>query len=687
MRPGHFVALVLVAAPVAAFAGSPPSPPNRWTNRVSNAPRGGADTSCEAATSEADLSAVLGENAALLDEDEGYAPLVAELLALGQEHLFEGWPAPGEADDRKRDLLAALARCEEQYPGGLRSYVSKARALLAESAAGENPFEGWKPSVPEGEVLTYGDAAFAAAEEAGAAAAGEAAFVVVAGGLGERLGYEGIKLSLPSEVTTGASYLQLYVEYLLALQARARAASGDETLVVPLAIMTSDDTDAATRALLAAHANFGAAEGQITFIKQEKVPALADSDARLAVKAHESGVAALEMKPHGHGDVHVLLAQSGLAEKWLADGKKWLVFFQDTNSLFLNSVLPALGVSSRQGFTMNSICVPRKAGEAAGAITKLVHDDGRTMTINVEYNQLDPLLKASSAEGGDVNDAATGFSPYPGNANNLVLALDAYVETLNGKDAGVVDEFVNPKYKDESRTAFKKPTRLECMMQDFPKLLAKELDAPKIGFTTFERWLSFSPAKNALDAGKDLCAKGDPPSTASSAEFDVYAMHARRLAASSGAAVEGALARDDRAPNADGDEEYAGVTLAPTARVVLKPSFAVTAAEIAAKVPGGEKVRVSARSTLVLDGAGIELRDVEVDGALVVRACEGAKIVVDGLRVSNDGDALVALADGEGTPEEQIRGYRLERKGVFEVVADTPGNYVIGEDMALVRTV
>ena len=336
---------------------------------------------------------------------------------------------------------------------------------------------------------------------------------------------------------------------------------------------------------------------------------------------------------------------------------------------------------------MNSICVPRKAGEAAGAITKLVHDDGRTMTINVEYNQLDPLLKASSAEGGDVNDAATGFSPYPGNANNLVLALDAYVETLNGKDAGVVDEFVNPKYKDESRTAFKKPTRLECMMQDLPKLLAKELGAPKIGFTTFERWLSFSPAKNALDAGKDLCAKGDPPSTASSAEFDVYAMHARRLAASSGAAVEGALTRDERAPNADGDEEYAGVTLAPTARVVLKPSFAVTAAEIAAKVPGGDKVRVSARSTLVLDGAGIELRDVEVDGALVVRACEGAKIVVDGLRVSNDGDALVALADGEGTPEEQIRGYRLERKGVFEVVADTPGNYVIGEDMALVRTV
>jgi len=31
-------------------------------------------------------------------------------------------------------------------------------------------------------------------------------------------------------------------------------------------------------------------------------------------------------------------------------------------------------------------------------------------------------------------------------------------------------EFVNPKYADEAKTVFKKPTRLECMMQDYPKV-------------------------------------------------------------------------------------------------------------------------------------------------------------------------------------------------------------------------
>ncbi|CAN0510608.1 unnamed protein product, partial [Scytosiphon promiscuus] len=31
------------------------------------------------------------------------------------------------------------------------------------------------------------------------------------------------------------------------------------------------------------------------------------------------------------------------------------------------------------------------------------------------------------------------------------------------------------KYKAGSRTDFKQPTRLECMMHDFPKLMSKEL--------------------------------------------------------------------------------------------------------------------------------------------------------------------------------------------------------------------
>ncbi|CAM9579507.1 unnamed protein product, partial [Sphacelaria rigidula] len=63
----------------------------------------------------------------------------------------------------------------------------------------------------------------------------------------------------------------------------------------------------------------------------------------------------------------------------------WLFFFQDTNALVLNSLLPALGVSLSKGYHMNSICVPRKAKEAAGAITALTREDGCVQSIRVTY--------------------------------------------------------------------------------------------------------------------------------------------------------------------------------------------------------------------------------------------------------------------------------------------------------------
>lgn len=47
---------------------------------------------------------------------------------------------------------------------------------------------------------------------------------------------------------------------------------------------------------------------------------------------------------------------------------------------------------------------------------------GRTMVINVEYNQLDPLLRATGYADGDVN-CETGYSPFPGNINQVKLGM------------------------------------------------------------------------------------------------------------------------------------------------------------------------------------------------------------------------------------------------------------------------
>ena len=70
-----------------------------------------------------------------------------------------------------------------------------------------------------------------------------------------------------------------------------------------------------------------------------------------------------------------------------------------------------------------------------------------------------------------------------GNINQLILKMDTYADAL-AETRGIIAEFVNPKYKDSSKTEFKSPTRLECMMQDFPKALPS---TSAVGFTVINQ--------------------------------------------------------------------------------------------------------------------------------------------------------------------------------------------------------
>ena len=197
------------------------------------------------------------------------------MLQLRQEHLFEDWDPPGVNDDLKRSLLAQAARL---ITTGLPEYIKRARKLLADSRSGENPLDGWTPSVPTGVSLDPRDIdVFEELEAFGKGPVGRCGFVLVAGGLGERLGYNGIKVALPSQTLTNTCYLELYCRQIKAIQERYAG-----TLLLPFAIMTSDDTHAKTEALLAERQYFGLERQQVTLLKQEKVAALLDNDARIA---------------------------------------------------------------------------------------------------------------------------------------------------------------------------------------------------------------------------------------------------------------------------------------------------------------------------------------------------------------------------------------------------------------------
>lgn len=579
--------------------------------------------------------------------------LIELLLASGQAHLFADWDPAGTHTDAKRAFLDSLQTAHQSYPGGLPAYIANARKLLAEAAAGANPFEGCTPEQPDLVDLSAFGPEYDEAEAAGLAAFAHTAVVLVAGGLGERLGYHGIKLDIPVETVESTSYLAHYASFLAAAGRRLGCQ-------IPLVIMVSRDTDAGTRASLESHGHFGLDPAQVTILRQELVPALSDTQARLAL----DGKYRLALKPHGHGDIHMLLHTSGAARRLAASGIRHLLFIQDTNGQVFNAALAALGTSVKKGYDFNCIAVNRIPGEAVGGIARLKKTGAPDLTLNVEYNQLDPLLRATVSPEGDTPDAR-GFSRFPGNINLLAIRMEPYLRILE-KSSGIIAEFVNPKFADATRTTFKKPARLETMMQDLPKLFHS---GEKTGVTVFDRTWCFSACKNNLAEAAAKVAQNGPPESASSAENDFYLADREKLRMA-GMAVEDAPATTIR-----------GIPLVPGPRAILRPSFALTLADVRQRIHGG---KISGDATLVLDG-DIHLVNCTLPpgSALLIHAAPGAKVAVKNLTVPPGARyELQPLTDSEldspDVPEFlRIRGYRLLNQGAKPHRFETPGHWAL----------
>ena len=585
--------------------------------------------------------------------ESGHAELAEKLLTEGQQHLFSDWDAPGVKDAEKRRFLETLANAHRSYPGGLPGYISNARRLLAEASAGANPFEGCTPIRPDLADLSGFGEEYDKAEAAGLKCFAETAVVLVAGGLGERLGYHGIKLDIPVEVTTGTTYLAHFASVILAASRRLGRK-------IPLVIMTSRETNEGTLATLAANRNFGLDEEQVIILCQELVPALSDVGGHLALE----GKYELVLKPHGHGDIHMLLHTSGTAKKLAASGVRYLLFIQDTNAQVFNAALAAIGVSELHGYDFNSIAVNRIPGEAVGGLAKLRKDGAPDLTLNVEYNQLDPLLRATVSPEGDVPDSR-GFSLFPGNINVLIIRLEPYLRVLESSQ-GIVAEFVNPKFSDAARTQFKKPARLETMMQDLPKLFAA---GEKVGVTVFDRAWCFSACKNNLTDAAAKVAQAGPPESASSAENDFYLAGRQKLRMAGMVVTDGPT------------KAIRGIPFTAGPRVILRPSFALTIADVRDRISGGA---IAGEVTLILDG-DIRLDNVTIGdgGSLSVSAATGASVTVRDLAVSGGPTfELQELFDAEMQSPEvpeylRIRGYRILDQGAKQFDVREPVVHLI----------
>ena len=151
----------------------------------------------------------LQESLSLLTEEQQALAISLCSKEANQTHLFEKWPAPSkvsspssEATNKvKIGMMEKLLNMDKAYPtGGLLGYISNAKDLLEKSKNGVNPLDGWSPHVPQGETFELGTSEFDQVEKLGLNEIGKCGFVLVAGGLGERLGYGDIKVRITIKI-------------------------------------------------------------------------------------------------------------------------------------------------------------------------------------------------------------------------------------------------------------------------------------------------------------------------------------------------------------------------------------------------------------------------------------------------------------------------------------------------------
>lgn len=401
----------------------------------------------------------------------------------GQEHLLRFWSQLDDA--RRHELLADIERIDfAPLPGLIDGFVRR-RPPHAELGVLEPA-----PHISLADVRADGDEIRAArAVGEGLLARGEVAALVVAGGQGTRLGYDGPKGCLPVSPVAGKPLFQLFAEQILATQRRAGR---------PLRwyVMTSPGNDAATRAFFAERAHFGLAPEQVIFFQQGVMPAFAPDGRILLDQPHR-----VALSPDGHGGTLLALAASGALADMAARGIEYISYFQVDNPLVLCLDPLFLGLHARRGSEISCKFVAK--ADDHERVGNIVLAGGKPHVI--EYSDLpESLAIARNPDGSRRFDA--------GSVAIHVLSR-RFVERLTADRS----RFALPWHRADKKVAYvdlDSGRRVEPASPNAVKLEAFIFDALPLAETPpvlleVDRAEEFSPVKNATGVDSLATARRD----------------------------------------------------------------------------------------------------------------------------------------------------------------------------------
>ena len=208
--------------------------------------------------------------------------------------------------------------------------------------------------------------------------------MLVAGGQGSRLGYDGPKGCYEIGPVSGAPLFEIHAKKLLSLEKEFGAP-------VPWYVMTSEVNDAPTRAFFEANEYFGLSADNVMFFQQGMYPALTQ-DGQLILDRPDH----IFMSPDGHGGLLTALKKNGMFDDMNARGLKTLYYFQVDNPLLEIADPAFIGAHLNAGADA-SVKVCAKTGPEEG-IGVVVVRDGKTRV--VEYSELtDEQAQETTADG------------------------------------------------------------------------------------------------------------------------------------------------------------------------------------------------------------------------------------------------------------------------------------------------